>query len=66
MKALTKSDARDLRPLLKVPENPVLQEVGRRHEASAAQVAPLRKANSCRGPHHGAFRIKRNSEQTRL
>jgi len=39
MKVLTKSDARDLRPMLKVPENPVLREVGRHHGVSGAQAA---------------------------
>lgn len=35
--SLTRSDARDLRPMLKVENNPVLVEVGRRHDVSAAQ-----------------------------
>lgn len=39
MKVLTKSDARDMRPVLKVPDNKILQEVGSRHGVSAAQVA---------------------------
>jgi len=39
MKVLTKSDARDMRPVLKVPDNQILQEVGARHNASATQVA---------------------------
>lgn len=39
MKVLTKSDAAELRPLLKVPESPTLQEIGKRHGVSAAQVA---------------------------
>lgn len=39
MKVLTKSDARDMRPVLKVPENRLLREVGQRHGVSAAQVA---------------------------
>mmetsp|Transcript_56407 Transcript_56407/g.175397 ORF Transcript_56407/g.175397 Transcript_56407/m.175397 type:complete len:861 (+) Transcript_56407:87-2669(+) len=39
LKTLTRSDARDMRPMLKVADNPVLLEVGRRHGASASQVA---------------------------
>merc|ERR1712166_1076776 len=39
LKCLTKSDAQDLRPLLKVPDNLLLQEIGKRHGVSATQVA---------------------------
>merc|ERR1719210_2875475 len=39
MKALTKSDAREMRPLLKVPENPTLREVGKQYSVSNAQAA---------------------------
>lgn len=39
LRCLTKSDARDMRPLLKIPENPAVQEIGKRHRATAAQVA---------------------------
>lgn len=39
MKILTRSDAQDMRPLLKVPDSSVLNDVGQRHGASAAQVA---------------------------
>jgi len=39
MKVLAKSDARDMRPLVKVAELPLLQTLARRHEVSPAQVA---------------------------
>ncbi|CAE8723907.1 unnamed protein product [Polarella glacialis] len=39
MQVLTKSDARDMRPLLKVPDVPALQDLGRRYGVSATQVA---------------------------
>merc|ERR1712129_652397 len=39
IKCLTKSDAREMRPLLKVPENLLLQEIGKRHGVTAVQVA---------------------------
>lgn len=39
MKVLTKSDAREMRPLLKVTENPTLLERGKEHGVSCAQVA---------------------------
>jgi len=39
LKVLTRSDARDMRPILKVPENPVMLAMGRRHSVSAAQAA---------------------------
>jgi len=39
MKVLTRSDARDMRPVIKVTESPVLQDVARQHGVTAAQVA---------------------------
>ncbi|CAE7442403.1 AKR1D1 [Symbiodinium sp. CCMP2592] len=39
LKVLTKSDAREMRPLLKVPELQLLQSIANRHDATAAQVA---------------------------
>lgn len=39
MKALTKSDAREMRPLLKITDNPVMLEIALRHGTSAPQVA---------------------------
>ncbi|CAE7186129.1 AKR1D1 [Symbiodinium pilosum] len=39
LKVLTKSDAREMRPLLKVPELQLLQSIAKRYDASAAQVA---------------------------
>lgn len=39
MKVLTKSDAREMRRLLKVPELPQLEQIAQRHGTSTAQVA---------------------------
>merc|ERR1711879_1003201 len=39
LKTLTRSDASDMRPMLKLPESVTLQEIGRRHGVSATQVA---------------------------
>jgi len=39
MKALTKSDAREMRPLLKLCDNPVMLEIAERHGTSVPQVA---------------------------
>jgi len=39
LQVLTKSDAREMRPLVKVPELPLLHSIAQRHDATAAQVA---------------------------
>jgi len=39
MRALTRSDAKDMRPLLKLSESAVLKDIGERHGVSSAQVA---------------------------
>jgi len=39
MKVLTRSDAQDMRPILKVPESSVLRDVGLQHDVTPAQVA---------------------------